>query len=192
MLKADIHEDREATMACFLSGLRPEITHQLELQYYVELEDMVVNAIKIERRLKRRGTTRNYTSIYTSNQRNFQPRVDDIATGNPTTPWLKQEVSINPRPNASKFDSRGASKPVNETSRPRNRDIKCWKCQGVGHIVNQCPNQRIMIMLPNGDVTTDDEREYEGMPPLQEDDGDESSEEVPVRTRKNPNIFLGF
>ncbi|XP_027181989.1 uncharacterized protein LOC113780382 [Coffea eugenioides] len=120
MLRADIHEDREATMARFLSGVRSEISDQLELQYYTELEDMVEKAIKIERRLKRRGTTRNYASIYTSNQRNFQPWRDDTAVGNPTTSWPKQEVSINPRPNVSKFDSRGASKPVNETSRPRN------------------------------------------------------------------------
>nr|XP_027100931.1 uncharacterized protein LOC113720173 [Coffea arabica] len=54
MLRADIQEDREATMARFLSGLRVEIADQLELQYYVEIDDMVDKAIKIEQRLKRR------------------------------------------------------------------------------------------------------------------------------------------
>ena len=32
-------------------------------------------------------------------------------------------------------------------------------------------------MLHNGDIITDDEKEYEEMSPLTEDDGDESSEE---------------
>ena len=63
MLRADITEDREATMAHFLNGLRPEIVEQVELQHYVELSDLVKKAIKIERRLKRRGQSRNYTNF---------------------------------------------------------------------------------------------------------------------------------
>ncbi|XP_071923188.1 uncharacterized protein [Coffea arabica] len=56
MLRADIVEDREATMARFLSGLRPEIADQVEMHHYVDLHDMLDKAIKIERRLKRRET----------------------------------------------------------------------------------------------------------------------------------------
>ena len=58
LLRGDIVEDREATMAHFLNGLRPEIADQLELQHYIEIAEMVEKAIKIERRLKRRGQTR--------------------------------------------------------------------------------------------------------------------------------------
>ena len=177
MMRADVREDSETTMAQFLRGLRAEIADIVELQHYHDKGELLDKAIKVERRLKRRGTTRNYASTYTPNQRNFQPRGDDIVASHPTPPWPKQGVSINPRPNASTFDTRGASKPANETSKHRSRDTKCWKCQGVGHIANQCPNQRVMIMLPNGDIITDDEKEYEEMSPLTEDDGDESSEE---------------
>ena len=42
-------------MARFLVGLNWEIANFVELQYYVELEDMVHMAIKIENQLKRRG-----------------------------------------------------------------------------------------------------------------------------------------
>ncbi|KAL4377705.1 hypothetical protein GQ457_02G026650 [Hibiscus cannabinus] len=49
MMRANIVEDREATMARFLAGLNTEIANVVELQHYVELEDMVHVAIKIER-----------------------------------------------------------------------------------------------------------------------------------------------
>lgn len=40
MIKADVEEDHEVITARFLSGLNIEIAHMIELQCYVELEDM--------------------------------------------------------------------------------------------------------------------------------------------------------
>lgn len=48
MIWANIVEDSEATMARFLAGLNWEIWDSVELQHYIELEDMVHMAIKIE------------------------------------------------------------------------------------------------------------------------------------------------
>lgn len=42
-----MEEDREATMARFLVGLNRDIANVVELQHYVELEDMVHMAIKV-------------------------------------------------------------------------------------------------------------------------------------------------
>ncbi|XP_052182451.1 uncharacterized protein LOC127795058 isoform X1 [Diospyros lotus] len=58
MIRANVEEDRETTMARFLVGLNCDIADVVELQHYVELDDMVHMAIKIERQLKRKGTTR--------------------------------------------------------------------------------------------------------------------------------------
>ena len=49
MIWANVKEDREATMAKFLNGLNRDIANVVELQHYVELEDMVHMAIKVER-----------------------------------------------------------------------------------------------------------------------------------------------
>ncbi|KAH9649369.1 hypothetical protein KPL70_025952 [Citrus sinensis] len=57
IIGANVEEDREATMARVLNGLNREITDKVELQHYVEIEE-IVNNIKIEQRLKRRGNTR--------------------------------------------------------------------------------------------------------------------------------------
>ena len=56
MIRANVEEDREATMARFLNGLNQDIANVVELQHNVELEDMVHMAIKVERQLKRKGT----------------------------------------------------------------------------------------------------------------------------------------
>ncbi|RVW89762.1 Transposon Ty3-G Gag-Pol polyprotein [Vitis vinifera] len=56
MIQANVEKDREATMARFLNGLNRDIANMVELQRYVELEDMVHMAIKVERQLKRKRT----------------------------------------------------------------------------------------------------------------------------------------
>ena len=48
MIWANVEEDREATMARFLNGLNWDIANVEELQHYVELEDMMHMAIKVE------------------------------------------------------------------------------------------------------------------------------------------------
>jgi hypothetical protein len=53
MIRANVVEDREATMARFLNGLNRDIANVVELQHYVELEDMVHMATKVERQLRK-------------------------------------------------------------------------------------------------------------------------------------------
>src|SRR5262249_53365054 len=66
MIRASVQEDREATMARFLSGLNVDIANVVELHPYVEINDMVHMAIKVERQLKRKGSTK-HSNVY-SNQ----------------------------------------------------------------------------------------------------------------------------
>ena len=56
MILAHVEEDREAIMARFLNGLNWDIVNVVELQHYVELEDMVHMALKVEWQLKRKRT----------------------------------------------------------------------------------------------------------------------------------------
>jgi len=66
MIRANVIEDREATMARFINGLNKDIVNVVELQHYVELEDMVHMAMKMERQIKRRGSTRFQTNSTSS------------------------------------------------------------------------------------------------------------------------------
>ena len=49
MIGGNIEEDKEATMARFLVGLNSDIQDVVELQHYVELEDLVHLAMKVEK-----------------------------------------------------------------------------------------------------------------------------------------------
>ena len=47
MIRANVEEDRERTIARFLHGLNHYITNVVEPQNYVEIEDMVHMAMKV-------------------------------------------------------------------------------------------------------------------------------------------------
>ena len=49
LIRVNVEKDREATMARFLSGLNRDIANVIELQHYMEIEDMVHMAMKVER-----------------------------------------------------------------------------------------------------------------------------------------------
>uniref|UniRef100_A0A2N9GLL5 Reverse transcriptase n=1 Tax=Fagus sylvatica TaxID=28930 RepID=A0A2N9GLL5_FAGSY len=138
MIRANVEEDREATMARFLSGLNRDIANVIELQHYVEIEDMVHMAMKVERQLKRKGTAR-YTSVSNTTWKSKWDR-NDLA-----------EAKRKTEPPKGK-DEGTSNKPKIESQPSQNRDIKCFKCLGSGHIASQCPNRRVMIMRDNGEV----------------------------------------
>uniref|UniRef100_A0A2N9GL90 Integrase catalytic domain-containing protein n=1 Tax=Fagus sylvatica TaxID=28930 RepID=A0A2N9GL90_FAGSY len=160
MIRANVEEDREATMARFLSGLNRDIANVIELQHYVEIEDMVHMAMKVERQLKRKGTAR-YTSVSNTTWKSKWDRNDSAEAKRKTEPPKGKDEGT-------------SNKPKVESQPSRNRDIKCFKCLGSGHIASQCPNRRVMIMRDNGEVMTESEDDSDEMPELvdaSDDDG---------------------
>jgi len=83
MMRANVIEDREATMARFLNGLNRDIAN-VELQHCVELEDMVHMTTKVKRQIKRRGITCFQTNLASSS-----------STWRPN---LKREGVVQPKP----------------------------------------------------------------------------------------------
>ena len=69
----------------------------------------------------------------------------------------KAQASTIPKPKTEPSTQGNHGK--TETSTCKNRDIKCFKCQGRGHIASQCPNKRVMVMRDNGDIKTNDEED---------------------------------
>ena len=51
-----------------------------------------------------------------------------------------------------------------------NCDTMCFKCQGMGHIASQCLNKRVMVMLDNDKIETDNESDYDSMSSLEDAD----------------------
>jgi len=161
MIRANVEEDREATMARFLNGLNREIANTVELHHYVELEDLVHMAMKVERQLKKSSTS-------------ARPRP---TPQNPSaTPWRpnyprKDEGNSNPKAKNEQNSTTTsmASQSKIPTTLSRSSEIKCFKCQGRGHIASQCPNKKVMVIRENGAIDSEDEGELDDIPPLEDD-----------------------
>jgi hypothetical protein len=173
MIRANVVEDREATMARFLNGLNREIANVVELQHYVELEDMLHVAMKVERQLKRKGTARQPIGTSSANpswkpgwnNNNNNNNKVDKAVPKGRNEWQKGEE-----------ESASKTAPKTDSQPSRNRDIKCFRCLGSGHIASQCPNKRVMVLLDNGEVVSESEGEYDDMPALEDVEKEEKLE----------------
>jgi hypothetical protein len=155
MIRANVEEDREATMARFLLGLNREIHDKVEMQHYVELEDMVHMAIKVEQQLKRgSGTRAGHNSSSTSWKSSHAKPLDKSQT---------------PKPEPKSVTTSHVPQGKTEASTSRNCDIKCFRCQGRGHIASQCPNKQVMVLQANGEIVTDcEDSDTDDMPPLED------------------------
>lgn len=160
MIKANVEEDREATMARFLHGLNKNIANVVELHHYVELEDMLHMAMKVERQLKDRSSTK-----YGQNSGSSSSKTDWGRKGEKNDKLSKSETS-----KSKDVGSRSESGKTN-TETTRNRDIRCFKCLGRGHIASQCPNKKVMIMRDGG-IETDCDSEEEGDHQSEESDNE--------------------
>ncbi|KAL0462366.1 UNVERIFIED_CONTAM: Transposon Ty3-G Gag-Pol polyprotein [Sesamum latifolium] len=78
MIRTNIMKDNEATMARFLHGLNRDIANVVEMHHYVELEEMVHQAIKVEQQLKRRGLVRRTSNSSTFGQWKNNPQKDTL------------------------------------------------------------------------------------------------------------------
>ena len=156
IIKANVEEDRETTMARFLNGLNCEIANVVELQHYVELEDMVHMAMKVERQLKKKNSLKQsqHSGSSSSWKMNWKKHDKVVSTSKSEPPKGKDEV---PNKSKSKFESQ-----------THNHDIKFFQCLGTRHIASQCPNKRTMIFHDNGEMETESDNDDDQMPPLED------------------------
>ncbi|XP_040966549.1 uncharacterized protein, partial [Gossypium hirsutum] len=151
MIRADVQEDPEATMARFLAGLNRDIANVVELQHYIEVVDMVHMAIKVERQLKRKGPSRGFP---TSNPSKWS-QGSSKGLANPRG----KETTVPPKTNKPIAEMNKGKAP--KLTYNRNQDIKCFKCLERGHIASHCPNRRTMVLRADGEIETEDEEEKE-------------------------------
>ncbi|XP_042448964.1 uncharacterized protein LOC122033874 [Zingiber officinale] len=164
LIRANIEEDREATMARFICGLNREIANIVELHHYVELDDVVHMAMKVERQLKK--------GVRSSSKYEAASLSPWKQKWGPSKPTEKAVSKSKGETNVAKTQSSNKDRGNSSSQPQRNRDIKCFRCLGSGHIASQCPNKRSMIILDNGEIETEEEDEGNGSTPSVEDTSD--------------------
>src|SRR5690606_14255364 len=116
MIKANVDETLEATMARFLAGLNRDIQDRMELQEYEILNQMLHKAILIEQQNKRKGFSK---AVYPP-----KPSYPDKGKSSLPTNSFKTNTH-------SRVDKEKAIETPN-----RARDIRCFKCHELGHYAN--------------------------------------------------------
>jgi len=143
-IRANVEEVNEPTMAIFLHGLNRDISDIVELHHYVEIDDLVHQAIKVEQQLKRKGQVRRNTSSFSSSS------------------WkdkIEKEGASSSTPKKFVADPKGIqTNPSKSTS--TNKSVKYFKCQGQGHIASQCPTNRTMIIEENEHLEVEEHDGY--------------------------------
>ncbi|KAF7814914.1 Transposon Ty3-G Gag-Pol polyprotein [Senna tora] len=173
MIKAGIEEDREMIMARIIGGLHKEIADIVELHHYVEIEDLVNMAMKVERQLYNKGAVKTYSKSkakWGATWSKFHEQRNDKVL---ETPKHKDKGT---------FIHKGTTNSSSFTSNPRHRDLKCFKCQGLGHIASECPNKRTMVLRGKEIVSeSDDDSIHSSMPSLEDASSDDEDVEYHVK-----------
>ena len=147
MLKGELVEPEEQTIARYLGGLKYEIAKVVQLQPYWSLNDVSKLALKVEKQQKFEKSFR-----YSSKE--------GYTKGGSSKPTVQSKVISKVQ---EKGEESAGNKKIPNSSTPSGR--KCFKCHGFGHIASDCPNRRIVTLVEDhsdgGEDETDDEPKYD-------------------------------
>ena len=137
MIKGDLQEAEEQSIARYLVGLRFKISKTVQLQPYNTLQDVIKLALKVEALNKYGGfTTNRIKEGFIKNSTSRGP-----STAKTTLkPQVKGEVH----------------KPQQEST---SKSRQCFKCHGFGHIAYECPNRRVVALVEEYEVEEKDVEE---------------------------------
>ncbi|KAK1602077.1 hypothetical protein QYE76_017120 [Lolium multiflorum] len=184
MMRANIQESENQTIARFFNGLNYPIKKIVEFQQYSNMVELVHQASKAERQV-------NEDIKYSKSKQYFASK---LATSTPTTS-VKPSASSTPskQPSIQSRMKQTVSSTASSKASTGPSNVTCFKCGTQGHKSFECKNTKVMITMENGDIETLSEGEYEALVQAavaNEEDYDEESGEDPLLCTHDPSPSL--
>jgi len=154
LIRANLHEDEDALIVRFLNKLNHDIRDIVELYNYLDLQELVHQAIRVEQQLKRKGkffTWKNNNNSNYSSSKWKDNKKDENFLSKSKDSKENQKDSKDPKDfKKSNFN------PFTLNPKGKDSNIKCFKCLGRDHIAFQCPTKKIMIIKDKGNISSVD------------------------------------
>ncbi|GJT46198.1 putative reverse transcriptase domain, zinc finger, CCHC-type, aspartic peptidase domain protein [Tanacetum coccineum] len=129
-LRFDVVEEEKETIARYLAALKPKITDVVQLQQYWSYNDVCRLARKVESQQKKKASS--------SSSSRFSGRfTGSDAVKKVANPNSNPTQNANPPTSYNPTSSRGGV----------STNKWCYKCQGLGHFANDCPNKQIVTLV---------------------------------------------
>jgi hypothetical protein len=167
MIRANVYEDEEQTIARFMAGLHRNIQRIVEFQSYQCLIDLVHQATKAERQLEQDSKSSNPLSYGARTVTGGNKSISRFTIASSATKRSTRGLRSNIQGNFSGKNDAAPStgyKPASSTSTSvgsttKSSGIQCFKCGGHGHVIKECPNNRVILMNDDGEYTLASEEE---------------------------------
>ncbi|KAK1626910.1 hypothetical protein QYE76_001225 [Lolium multiflorum] len=155
MMRANIQESEDQTIARFFNGLNYPIKRIVEFQPYSNMVELVHQASKAERQVIE-------DIKYSKAKTYFSSK---LATSPPPTTSVKPDVSSTPskKPTIQSRMKQTVSSTTSSKASTGPSNVTCFKCGTQGHKSFECKNTKVMIAMENGDIETLSEDEYEAL-----------------------------
>ncbi|GJV70978.1 RNA-directed DNA polymerase [Tanacetum coccineum] len=140
-MRCGVEEEEEQVIAHFLGILHLEISEVVQLQQYCTYTDVCCLALKVEKQQKSQG--RLSTNIFSST---FRP--SNTQSAKAITPKVDTGPGTLTNPSNQQFNQ---------------LVIRCFKCQGLGHLAKECPNKQLITFVDDPTTIYDTANEDESI-----------------------------
>ena len=148
IINGDLQESEEQVITRYLVGLRFDIVRVIFMQPYNTLHDVIQLTLKFEALNK-------YESSITTMSVAKRRFAKDSTSKNPS------DAKTSPKPQVKSE----VHKPYLELTPKR-----CYKCQGLGHIASECPNQKVITLIEEYEAKEEDVEQVVKFNLVQEDE----------------------
>jgi hypothetical protein len=164
LIRTKTQESNDAKMARFLHGINDEISDFVEMFPYDTLQDVVHQAMRVEKKNMRNGRSRSFQNRTTSSswQRPYQSYKLQSKGAPPKQPSdsTSSSPAIHNQDRRPVISAGASSAPPAKKSTTRSSNIQCHKCKGRGHISAECPSRRTMIINDQNEWESESDTEH--------------------------------